>query len=186
MGQTVKWWKIQCHFKKLKILLVYKFNANFLFYLSCQLSTLFPFDVFPSRHFLLIDVLSMLAFFPVDVISNRRFFYFSTFCPSRQFLPSTIFSVDVFLLFDLLSQSMFFSIRRFISFGVFSFDVLSVDIFLPSVFFTSALCRWIQEHWLIAHLLPIQLLFFSSTDQSPNILGNEAVCQMVLFSENYW
>jgi hypothetical protein len=95
---------------------------------NSKYSMYFPIAIFSSRHFLLIDVLSMSELFTLYIFSSRRF-----------------------LLFVVLSRSTnIFYLLCFVSVGVFPFDVLSHSAFfltvvrrrfLLSAFFTLTFCR---------------------------------------------
>ncbi len=134
--------KIQCHFKKnSNISILYFINSPFfLFYLSCPSSTFFSHWLFSSWRFILsIDVLSMSAFFTVDIISNQRFFTLQRFVPVDvcyilHFFQSTFFTFQHFVPVNVFYFRPFvpvgvFSGQRFVQFSVFSFNVLSIEVF---------------------------------------------------------
>ncbi len=106
--------------KNMPILQYINSTFFFLFYPSCLLSTFFPFDIFSSRRFfyLLINVLTMSAFFLWSTLCPIDVFYFS------KFVPVDIFHLRPFVFFTV------FSIQRFVPFVVFFLlDFLSVVVF---------------------------------------------------------
>jgi hypothetical protein len=90
----------------------------------------FLFAVFLSRHFLLIDVLSMSTFFPVNVIFDLCFLLFDVLSQSTFFI-FYVLSQLAFFPFNVLSHSAIFLLTfcplMFFTVDVFYFDVLSVN-----------------------------------------------------------
>ncbi len=91
--------------------MLFRFSGKYInltffpFYLLCPCRC-FTIQCFFSQPFLLINILSMLTFLTLNLVS-KRLFYFLMFCPSRRLLHS-VFSSWQFLLLDILSQSTFF------------------------------------------------------------------------------
>ncbi len=135
---------------------------NSLMYKIWHFFSLLPFlsivDVFSVRLFssqlfyLLINVLSMSAFFLQATLFPVDIFYFLTFCPSRPLLHSSFIPVDIFYYSTFCHSRHFLSSTfcprrrffhsKFCPVGRFFFNVLSIDVFYCRRFL---LRRW----WIV-------------------------------------